>query len=351
MNAISKPSVRVVAFLILLLVVVPVGYLKLLEAIVSHPGLRLSPGWEDNTFNTWYQNPAWLDDSFEEGWTITWELGQSGNSSGFAVLNKTLIVYATFEGYNVNHDRGVSDIMIQKNVSELDTTISPFLVIKHKEGSSDSALMFSFRVTDAEGVWHDGGWYHTSSSWAYLEFDLKKLYNGTIRNVSLRLTNDFDSNFSGGVQYAYVQLIAIYENSPDWRLAYDKPVNASISDEDGVLRVSAIGNLSAGTIVAAQRLKNLTFDLTTHNYLKISIMASSINVAARIVIWTNTSYSQDILVKTYNDHEWHTEIVSLLFFGLSGNIYMIELSMMQLYPSNSSEWVAYKQLSFDNLEL
>jgi hypothetical protein len=346
MNAISKPSVRVVAFLILLLVVVPVGYLKLLEAIVPHSGLRLSPGWEDNTFNTWYQNHGWLDDNFEEGWTIVWELGQSGNSSGFAVLNKTLILYATFDGYNVNHECGVSGIMIQKNVGGLDTRIFPFLVIKHKESSSDSALMFSFGVTDAEGVWHDGGWYHTSSSWTYLEFDLRKLYNGTIRNVSLRLTNDFDPNYAGGIQSASIQLVGFYEDSPDWILAYNKPVNATITSEAGVLRVAASGNLS-GTTVAAQRLKGLTFNPTVYNYLKVSIMTSSVNVAARIVVWSDPNQAKVVLLKTYNDSDWHTEIIDLNFFSFS-HIYMIELSMTQVYPSNESH-VLYKQLSFNRL--
>lgn len=351
MSTLNRRLVQVAAYCILLLVVVPVVYLKFLEAVVPHPGLRLSSGWEDNTFSTRYRNPVWLDESFEEGWEVAWELGQSDNSSGFAVLNGTLVLYATFEGCNVGHERGVSGIMIQKNIGELNTTFYPFLVIRHKESASASALMISFGVTDAEGVWHDGGRYHASSSWTNLEFDLRKLYNGTVRYVSLRLTNDFDPNYAGEVQYAYVQLIAIYEKSPDWRLAYNKPVNASISNEDGVLRVSATGNLSAGTIVAAQRLKNLAINLSVHNYLNISIMTSSINVAARIVIWTNMSYSHDVLVKTYNDNEWHSEIVDLAFFGLSGDVYMIELSLMQLYPSDSSEWVSYKQLSFNRLEV
>lgn len=87
-------------------------------------------------------------------------------------------------------------------------------------------------------------------------------------------------------------------------------------------------------------------------------MTSGLDVAARIVIWTqpNLDHSYAILLKTYNDKDWHTEIIDISYYlrahsdvstsGLS----MIELGWMQVEESNSST-VFYRQLSFNNLEV
>lgn len=189
MNIISKSSMRAAAFLILLLIVFPIGYLKMLEVIVTHPGLRLIPGWEDKTFDA-------------------------------------------------------------------------------------------------------------------------------------------------------------------WTLAYNRPINASISVENGILKVYGSGNLSAGTIVAAQRFKDVNVDISIYRYLRVLIRTSSINVAARIVIWSAPSQPCVVLFKTYNDAEWHTEIVDLSFFGLTGSPYMIELTWMQIYDLSDSSSIAwYREISFNKLEV
>lgn len=137
----------------------------------------------------------------------------------------------------------------------------------------------------------------------------------------------------------------------NWGYKSNSPVNGGISNENGPLRVFMNGSASVDDIVAAQRTQDLPSELGSQEYLMVSIMASSINVAARIVVWTSPQQPHVILLKTYNDSDWHIEIVSLRFFDISGSIFMIELSMQRLQTSSSNEWVLYKQLSMADLEL
>jgi hypothetical protein len=139
-----------------------------------------------------------------------------------------------------------------------------------------------------------------------------------------------------------------------WRLAYDKPVGANISSENGTLKIYASGNLSVNTIVSAQRWSGLDFNLTTYRYLKVSVKTSGLDVAARIVIWTDTDQGHVLLLKTYNDEEWHTEIIDVVFFLEISSVYssqliMIELSWQQVNEGSSST-ASYAHLSFNNLE-
>ena len=85
----------------------------------------------------------------------------------------------------------------------------------------------------------------------------------------------------------------------------------------------------------------------------VSIRTSSINIAARIVIWPdqNVHNSREVLLKTYNDNDWHTEIIDLSYFILPTDVFMIELGFAQIYPSNTNEWITYKTLSFNSLEV
>ena len=80
-------------------------------------------------------------------------------------------------------------------------------------------------------------------------------------------------------------------------------------------------------------------------------MTSGIDVAARIVVWTDPNHSYMVLLKTYNDGNWHTEIIDLLYFGIPGGSYlsMIELGFTQI-SDGSGSIVCYSQLSFNSLE-
>jgi len=338
-----KKKVFYVAILILLLFVVfPIEYIKLLSSLRSNIEPHLSLGWEDNSFRTDYEDAVWIDQDFAQGWTIAWTTGQENGSAGFDASAGLGHLYATF-------NNSLGGIMVQKSLNDIDTVEYPYLVIGHKETSSDPSLMFSFGVTDDKGLWYDGGWHHTSMSWTKLEFDLRSLINGTIRCVSIRLTNDFDHSYASGEQSAYVQLIGIYAEAPDWVMAYNEPINASISSENGTLEIHGSGGLSSGTIVSAQRPKGLLFNSSEYSYLKVSIKTSSINVAARVVVWVDQSHAYAVLLKTYDDNAWHTEIVDISLFGAtSSSLYMVELGWMQIDEGYEST-VYYRQLSFDSL--
>jgi hypothetical protein len=139
-----------------------------------------------------------------------------------------------------------------------------------------------------------------------------------------------------------------------WKLSYNRPVNANISSENETLKIYTSGNLSQDTIVAAQRFSGLDFDLTVYRYLKVSVETSGLDVAARIVIWTDPNHGYVVLLKTYNDHEWHTEIIDLVFFlsgiGVSSSgLSEIELSIQQVHDGSNSV-ASYRQLSFNSLE-
>lgn len=348
MTANDKISIRTLAVFFLLLIVFSIGYLTLLETVVPHSGLQFFSGWEDTTFvTTSSESLAWSDETFEEGWKAAWLYGQS--SSGFKTLNDTLVLGATFNGFNNNDIDGISGIILKRNVDKLNTSISPFLVIKHVESSSNPALLFSFGVTDVKGFWHAGGSYKVSTSLATLNFDLRELHNGTIKSISILFNNNFDSNSDIGVQFAYIRSIAIYREQPEWWLASSSLTPAGISNQQGILTLSGIGHLSKGTIISAQRSKDLNFNLIPYNYLNISIMTSSLNVAARIVIWPDSvaGNSREVLIKTYNDNNWHTEIIELSIFGLTQNVQRIELGFVCIDTSTTEEWVHYKELSFN----
>jgi hypothetical protein len=311
--------------------------------LFSPSTIELQAGWKDDQFKIWYKGLEFYD-SFTEGWTVAWRLGQEEGESCFE--NGRL--YATFKGYNTDHERGVSGIMVQKPV-KIDTTFYPYVVIRHKESSSDPALMFSFGVTDEKGNWYDAGWYHTSVDWTYLEIDMSRIYLGNITSISVRLTNDFDPTYSGGMQSAYIESICFYKEPPDWSLVYLGISNTSISSKDGTLTISVNGEAPKDSMVVAQKKRDLNFDPSLYPYLKVSIRTSSINVATRIVLWTDPEHAYTVLLKTYNDGEWHTEIIDLRYFGIaSTKLYMIELSLLQLSDGINSS-VSYRELSFNRM--
>lgn len=348
MTSNKKISIRTIAVFFLLLIIFSIGYLTLLETVVPHSGLEFVSGWEETTFTTTSnESLTWSDENFEKGWKAAWLYDQS--SSGFEASNDTLVLGATFNGFNNNDIDGIGGIIVKKDINKLNTSISPFLVIKHFESSSNPALMFSFGITDVTGQWYAGGPYKVSTSLSTLNYDLRLLHNGTIKSISIMFTNSFDSNSEAGVQFAYIQSIAIYEEQPEWWLASSLQTPAGITSQNGILKLSGIGHLTKGTIISAQRSKNLTFNLIPYNYLNISIRTSSLNTAARIVIWPDpiASHSREVLLKTYNDNNWHTEIVELTLFGLTQQIHRIELGLVNLNTSIVEEWVNYKELSFN----
>jgi len=334
-----------------LIVLAPVAYLWALNTFFTLPKAKLIPLWRDDEFLTEPQEPVWIDSNFTEGWSIDWHLGQKEGDYGFTVQNGTLDLYATFRGYNYSGGNGLSGISIKKAIPDIDREAYPYLRIEHRENSSDFGLMFSFSISNGTGQWFDGRQIHASTSWTVLECDLRELYNGTIAQISIQFTNGYDRYYAGGTEHAYIKSIGIYKRIPTWKLSCNKPIEANMTTEQGILKIFGNGPLIAGTIASAQRSTDLTFNLVVARYLNISIKTTSINVAARIVIWASPSQYVTVLLKTYNDFSWHIEIVDLLAFGINvSGLYMVELGWQQVYDSTDQSIAWYRQLSFNQLE-
>jgi hypothetical protein len=334
-------SVKIIgiAFLCIVLLALPFISAYVMSVLQVRLNPTLSPGWVDNSFNTEYSNPGWTETNFSTGWAVNWTLGQStANSYGFIGSGSGADLYANFNG-------SLSGICIKRSLS-VDTSSYPFLVINYSCSSSNPALMFSFGLTDTSGNWHDGGWYHVSNSWGFLAVNLADVYSGVVTALDLRLTNDFNHSYAGGEQHAYIQSVGFYGEPPDWVKSQNEPVNSSILDTKDGLNITVSGDVTAGTIVSAQR-SELAVNITEDNYLSVSIKTSSVNVAARIIIWQNNS-SYPVLIKTYDDSAWHNEVIDLSSFNLAGNVSLIELSLQQLTDGNYSS-VCYRQLAFNTL--
>ena len=140
------------------------------------------------------------------------------------------------------------------------------------------------------------------------------------------------------------------ETFEDWNTDMTYLAAGNVTTNNDVLSITIAGKSPNGAIVAAQRKHDLPSDLSQRSFLKVTVKTSSIDVAARVVIWANASYSQDVLIKTYSDREWHTEIVDLTFFDIPESIYMVELSAMKIYASTDN-YVSYTQLTFEEMEV
>lgn len=327
-----------------LVILVPIMELWLLTSMPSKE-LTLKVIWSDPDLRTSYENPVFFVSDFTEGWKVV--SSSDPATSGFYVLNGIGVLYANFKG-------NPTYIQIGKLVDSFSTEAYPYIVIVHKEDSSDSEINFSFGIVDENDTFHDGGWFHSSTDWTHLVFDLRRVYNGTVSKIYLRLTNDFDINYKGGLRHAYVKSIAVYQfvpeieyqHAPNWKLVSDRPVNATLTAQDHVLSIWLSNTAPNGTLIAAQRVGGLAFDLSSVDSLKVSIRTSSVSAVARIVVWTDDGKDHLILLKTYNDNQWHNEIIQLKAFGVYGRkLVAVQLGMMSV-NSETPLTVSYKDLSF-----
>jgi len=346
-------KMALIALIVLLGVVIPAGYFNLIRSILPRPQSAFSIVWQDTTFSTESQNPAWVSSNLSDGWIVKWAPRQVTGSSGLSVSPEGFgDLYATFRGYDTPDERGVGGIMIEKLVGAVNTEVFPYLVIEHRETSADPSLMLSLGVVDENGTYLYEKGSHTTLAWERTSYDLRKLYNGTVNAVTIVFTNDFDPYYTGGTQHAYIRKIGMYEEKAAWGITYNREsINATLSSDQGNLRSYGSGNLTSGTIVSAQHLFEPTIELEGARYLKAMIKTSGIDVAARITAWTDNVGSTLILLKTYNDSEWHTEIVDLWYFGLSNSkLQMLELGWQQVYNSTGSSTVWYSQLTLNQME-
>jgi hypothetical protein len=234
----------------------------------------------------------------------------------------------------------------------MSTTSDPYLVIMHKETSSNSSLAFSIGVEDQNNVWHYSAWDHTRSYWNVTSYDSRALMNGTIKSVSIRFSDEFNQTYAGGNQCAIVSSVGFYPSPFVWYISTSRLVSSpKVSTLSNEIIVSDEGNLSNGIIVTARRSYDLNFNESVGNFLNVTVKTSSVYVAARVTIWTSNTSAYTVLLKTYNDFNWHTEIISLSAFKIIGpNITLVELGLLEL-NNQPSAMVWYANMSFNSLQV
>jgi hypothetical protein len=333
----------ILILLILLLIGYGVAYVSLVERLATHKGLVFTPYFEDSSFNTqvglnWSSPP-------NTGWSQVTFPGLN-NQTHFIIDNEIGTVGVDFSGQNSGLPSGVSGAGFTVNVPNVSTTNAPIILISHKESSSSSALAISYALRDTYGGWHYSTFFPASSQWTNLTTDAQNVYNGTVTQVEVKFTDDYNPAYSGGFQNSSYSLIG-FGQSPTWGIATNaQNVRPAEVVYGNAITLSSPETLKVGTIVSAQRDSSLPISLLAGSYLTVSIKTSSVGVSARVVIWTNSETPNVVLLQTYNDTLWHNVVVPLEDLGLnSQNIYMIELGMVILYNTNNPS------ISFANLTL
>jgi hypothetical protein len=102
-----------------------------------------------------------------------------------------------------------------------------------------------------------------------------------------------------------------------WRVNTTQGTSAALSVSNGTLSVISTATVAPYQFVAADSSNLTPVDISRFHFLIVSIRAPAYFVAARVVVWTGSDGAIVLLVKTYADTGWHTEVIDLRFFGLS----------------------------------
>lgn len=148
--------------------------------------------------------------------------------------------------------------------------------------------------------------------------------------------NTFDT--SNGTWIAYASLNSSNLNE-----------SVILTSQAGVLGIHKNGTLPIMEIATARRTQGLsTLNLSLYPYMSITVMAQSIKIAARVTIWTCTFHIIPVLLTTYKDALWHTEIIDLRAFGItSQEVCALELGFISTVSlPQSSVDLYYRELAF-----
>jgi hypothetical protein len=123
-----------------------------------------------------------------------------------------------------------------------------------------------------------------------------------------------------------------------WTVNASQGTNGSLAVSNGSLSVISATMVTPQQFVAADSPNLPLIDISRYHFLIVSIRAPAYYVAARIVIWAGGGGPIAVLVKTYADTGWHTEVIDLRFFGLSiaRPLRMIELGWQGVETSASA---------------
>jgi hypothetical protein len=115
-----------------------------------------------------------------------------------------------------------------------------------------------------------------------------------------------------------------------WTVNSSAGASAFISVSNGVLSVVSTTSVTPQQFVAADSPNLSQVDRARYPFLLIAIRAPAYFVAARIGIATEQRGLVLVLVKTFPDSGWHTEVIDLRFFGLADGkgLLVIELGWL-----------------------
>ncbi len=102
-----------------------------------------------------------------------------------------------------------------------------------------------------------------------------------------------------------------------WTVNVSGGASAFLAVSNGIVSVISGGTVTPDQFVAADSPNLSAANITKDPFLIVSIKAPAYYVAARIGIWTGRAPFLLVLVKTYADTAWHTEVIDLRLFGLS----------------------------------
>jgi hypothetical protein len=115
-----------------------------------------------------------------------------------------------------------------------------------------------------------------------------------------------------------------------WKANSTAGTSAFIAVSNGVLSVVSTTSVTPQQFVAADSPNLSRVDRSQYPFLLVTIRAPAYFVAARIGIATEQRGLVLVLVKTYPDSDWHTEVIDLRFFGVANGkgFFMIELGWL-----------------------
>ena len=134
-----------------------------------------------------------------------------------------------------------------------------------------------------------------------------------------------------------------------WTVNASAGTSALLSVSNGSLSIISGGTVTPQQFVAADSPNLSAANVTKYPFLIVSVKAPAYYVAARIGIWTGKGPLILILLKTYADTAWHTEVIDLRFFGLSSETPIRTLELGWTGVERSA--LGWTEVQFQGLEL
>jgi hypothetical protein len=336
-------------FLVTLLVIVVAtpAYIYSLNSLLPHQQMTFTSGM---TIADYTNLPSgtigWNDSSFSSGWSVDLTTSNK-NNSGFLSNNLGGVLYYNFTGGAVNA------VEVAHNVT-LDVSVYKYLVVEYTSSTDEQALCFSAAVIGNNGSWNGLPWNHVSSAKQEWVYDITKVYSGTIKALRFRITNDFDKNYTGGVQNVTISSASLSSSLPVLSPLPYNALNTQIQPSGSNLLVSGTSpgykqSMANHSIVSALLTRTISIDLSRYHYLNLTVKPSDTETYVRVVFWTNDSVSHTMLLANYDEIRWHQIIIDVRPFGISGHyITKMELGYLVYIDSeNQVHSVEYGEISFN----